>query len=326
MFSLKNINTWLPLSAAFLVILVILLILGWAVTVGNANSEERDIESCSKMHHQFHADTKSIMQELRNQASSRDEGHQKVLKSLRKEHQALHRAMREKKSCLSVSLPLSRSVSSIAMPSSGSTSALPAEGFSSTSAVPSPFTAVPSVSPSSPSWDGSPPPSVPSPSISSSHSSTVSTSSGTLRSSTSASSSSASSSASSLSSSSSDKLGPWLTNVSLSPTSGPPGTVFTFTASAEDPAGLVRIIYDIAYPNSSYVLRPNCNFAGSTSETCTISEAIDVGQSPAVLGEYKITIRLLDALHNVSTFYQNGTAVNSNESTHTIPIPSILIQ
>lgn len=124
----------------------------------------------------------------------------------------------------------------------------------------------------------------------------------------------------------SDALGPWITNLSISPTSGNVGVIVTFSVTAEDSAGIGNIVYDIRYPNSSYVLRPNCNFNGAQSGTCTFSESIDHGIQPTILGEYIIeSVRATDLLGNVSTYYPNGTVLNSQQSTHSLTIPVINI-
>ena len=125
----------------------------------------------------------------------------------------------------------------------------------------------------------------------------------------------------------SSSFGPWITSLSISPTSGPPGTVITFTTSAEDPNGVGSIVVDIKYPGTSYTLRPNWNLAGATSGTQTFSESIDHGISPTILGEYVIeSIRAADSLGNVSKYYPSGAVENSNESSHNFVIPSISIQ
>jgi hypothetical protein len=128
-----------------------------------------------------------------------------------------------------------------------------------------------------------------------------------------------------------DKLGPTITDLSISPTSGPAGTIFTFTVTADDPSGLVNVIYDIKYPDSPvfdtpYFLHPNCNFSGEKQGTCTFSQAIDIASSPAILGQYTVaSIRATDTQGNTSTYFPNGTVTNGNENTHTLNIPAITI-
>lgn len=123
-----------------------------------------------------------------------------------------------------------------------------------------------------------------------------------------------------------DTLGPLITNISISPTTGNPGQIVTFSVTAQDPAGIGNVIYDIYYPNSTYVLRPNCNFNGAISGTCSFSESIDHGISPTLLGDYVIkTVRTNDKLNNVATYYPNGTVTNSSQNTHNLTIPAITI-
>jgi len=127
-----------------------------------------------------------------------------------------------------------------------------------------------------------------------------------------------------------DTLGPWITDLSILPTEGSPGEVITFTASAQDPSGVKTIVYDITYPPSSssdgYVLRPNCNFDATTNSSCTLSQTIDYGISPAILGDYTIAIRIVDNAGNLATYYSNGSVENSEDSVHELNIPSIAIQ
>lgn len=123
-----------------------------------------------------------------------------------------------------------------------------------------------------------------------------------------------------------DTLGPWITNLSISPSTGNPGQIVTFSVTAQDPAGIGNVIYDIYYPNSTYVLRPNCNFNGATSGTCSFSESVDHGISPTLLGDYVIkTVRTNDKLGNMATYYPNGTVTNSSQNTHNLNIPAITI-
>lgn len=122
-------------------------------------------------------------------------------------------------------------------------------------------------------------------------------------------------------------LGPWITFLSITPTSGPPGMVITFTVTAEDQNGIESIGNNIKYPGTNYTLRPNWNLGGATRGTQTFSQSIDLGMSPTKLGEYVITsIRAVDSLGNISTYYPNGVVENSNGSTHNLIIPSIFIQ
>ena len=124
-----------------------------------------------------------------------------------------------------------------------------------------------------------------------------------------------------------DTFGPWITNLSITPTSGSPGVIITYTVTAEDPDGVTNIINDIKYPGSIYYLRPNWNLGGATNGTQTFSETVDHGMSPTLLGQYVIeTIRAADSLGNISTYYPDGTVENSIQSTHNLTIPSILIE
>jgi peptidoglycan hydrolase-like protein with peptidoglycan-binding domain len=123
-----------------------------------------------------------------------------------------------------------------------------------------------------------------------------------------------------------DTTGPLITNLSVSPTSIDSGESVTFTATIEDQSGIENVIYDIRYPNSSYVLRPNCNFEGVKSGTCTFTESIDHGISPTLYGEYVIdSIRVTDSLDNLATYYPNGSVSGSSQDTHNLSIPTILI-
>ena len=163
------------------------------------------------------------------------------------------------------------------------------------------------------------------PSNSSSFSSLSSSSSvGSSSSSSVASSSSSSSIATSTPPIANDNLGPWITNLSISPTSINPSGLVTFTVTAEDLNGIGSIVVDIKYPNSNYYLRPNFNFSGATSGTQSFTETIDHGTSPTILGDYTIvTIRAVDSLGNLSTYYPNGTVTNAKQGTHTLTIPVI---
>lgn len=121
-----------------------------------------------------------------------------------------------------------------------------------------------------------------------------------------------------------DNLGPWITNLSILPTSINPGGLVAFTVTAEDSNGIGSIVVDIKYPNSNYYLRPNFNFSGATSGTQTFTETIDHGISPTILGDYIIvTIRAVDSLGNLSTYYPNGTITGAKQGTHALTIPVI---
>ena len=123
-----------------------------------------------------------------------------------------------------------------------------------------------------------------------------------------------------------DNLGPWITSLSISPTTILPGGLVTFTVSAEDPNGIGSIVNDIKYPGISYTLRPNWNLGGATSGIQTFSNSIDHGISPTILGEYIIeSIRAVDSLSNVSTYYPNGTVTNAKQGTHSLVIPTITV-
>ncbi|PIR74020.1 MAG: hypothetical protein COU35_04750 [Candidatus Magasanikbacteria bacterium CG10_big_fil_rev_8_21_14_0_10_47_10] len=122
-----------------------------------------------------------------------------------------------------------------------------------------------------------------------------------------------------------DSTGPWITSLSISPATGQAGLIVTFTVTAEDPTGMGNLIFDIRYPNG-YYLRPNCNFEGATTGYCTFSETIDHGIQPTIFGDYIIeTIRAVDNLDNISTYYPNGTVTNSIQATHNLVLPSIAI-
>src|SRR3989344_6469379 len=128
-----------------------------------------------------------------------------------------------------------------------------------------------------------------------------------------------------------DNFGPWITNLSITPTDINPGGLVTFTVSAEDPNGIGSIVVDIKYPpcschDSDYYLRPNFNFSGANSGTQTFTETIDHGTSPTILGDYIITtIRAVDSHGNLSTYYPNGTVSNAKQETHTLTIPVIKV-
>ena len=124
----------------------------------------------------------------------------------------------------------------------------------------------------------------------------------------------------------SDGKGPWITALSVSPVSTSPGGQVTFTVSAEDPDGIGNVIYDIRYPSpsSAYVLRPNCNFNGAKTGTCSFTQAIDIGISPVVTGAYVIeSVRATDLANVTATYYPNKTVANVKQSTHNLTIPSI---
>lgn len=121
-------------------------------------------------------------------------------------------------------------------------------------------------------------------------------------------------------------LGPWITDLSITPISGLPGTIFTFTITAEDPSGLASIAPRIKYPGSNYTLNPNWQFYGAVSGTQTFTSVIDHGISPTLLGEYVIEyIKASDSFQNHSFYYPNGTVINAIQSTHNLTIPSITI-
>ncbi len=123
----------------------------------------------------------------------------------------------------------------------------------------------------------------------------------------------------------SDTLGPWITSLSVSPTSGSPGTIIGFTTTAEDPSGLAYVIFSVKYPDG-YTVQPKCNFNGATSGTCTVSQAVDIQKEPQQLGQYVIaSIQAADSSGKIATYYPNGTVSNSNQSTHSLTIPSITI-
>jgi peptidoglycan hydrolase-like protein with peptidoglycan-binding domain len=125
---------------------------------------------------------------------------------------------------------------------------------------------------------------------------------------------------------SSDTTGPLITNLSISPTSIESGGLVTFTATIEDSSGIENVIYDIHYPNSDYILRPNCNFEGVNSGTCTFTESIDHGISPTLYGEYVIeSIRVTDSLGNLATYYPNNSVSGGSQDTHNLSIPTIYI-
>lgn len=128
-----------------------------------------------------------------------------------------------------------------------------------------------------------------------------------------------------------DTLGPWIVNLSISPTNGYERETITFTVTAEDSTGIGNIIYDIRYPNDGrwdapYYLRPNCNFFGAKSGTCTFSESIDHATEPQLYGEYVIEkIRAQDILGNVSIYYPDRTVSKSLQNNHNLTIPIITI-
>src|SRR3989344_4751847 len=124
----------------------------------------------------------------------------------------------------------------------------------------------------------------------------------------------------------SDILGPWITNLSISPTMGGAGQIITFSVTAEDSAGIGNIVLDIRYPGISYYLRPNWNFGGAQSGTQIFSQAIDNAMSPTRYGDYVIeSIRAVDKLNNVSTYYPNYSVLNSLQTKHSLLIPAITI-
>lgn len=123
-----------------------------------------------------------------------------------------------------------------------------------------------------------------------------------------------------------DDFGPLITSLSISPTSVATDGPVTFSVTAEDPTGIGNVIYDIRYPNSSYVLRPNCNFYGATSGTCVFTESVDHAMLPRVSGNYVIeTVRAGDRSDNVTTYYPNGTVTGGESSVHNLTIPVIAV-
>jgi len=126
---------------------------------------------------------------------------------------------------------------------------------------------------------------------------------------------------------SSDTIGPTITSLTITPVSTVIGGSVSFSVTAEDPSGVRSVVYDIKYPGSSYVLRPNCNLNGVISGTCGFGQPIDDGiQNPSLLGDYVIqTVRATDALGNVATYYPDGTVTNGASTTHTLTIPAIAI-
>src|SRR5262249_50629730 len=74
-----------------------------------------------------------------------------------------------------------------------------------------------------------------------------------------------------------DFLGPRITSLSIAPIATVSGGTITFSATAEDQNGVGNVVYDIRYPDGpviGFYLRPNCNFGGVTSGTCTFSQSI----------------------------------------------------
>lgn len=124
----------------------------------------------------------------------------------------------------------------------------------------------------------------------------------------------------------SDTTGPTITSLSITPTNTTVGGAVSFSATAEDPSGIQTIIYNIHYPGSSYVLRPNCNYNGVTSGTCGFGESIDHGiQNPSILGDYIINIRIVDLLGNSAYYYSNGSVTGGVSATHSLTIPAVTI-
>lgn len=123
-----------------------------------------------------------------------------------------------------------------------------------------------------------------------------------------------------------DTVGPTITSLSITPASTVIGGAVSFNATAEDPSGVGQLVYNIHYPGSAYVLRPNCNFNGVTSGTCGFGQPIDDGiQNPSLLGDYVIDIRIVDLLGNSAYYYANGTVTNGVNATHGLTIPAITI-
>lgn len=123
-----------------------------------------------------------------------------------------------------------------------------------------------------------------------------------------------------------DGFGPTITELTITPTTTNPGGLITFSVSAEDVNGVANVIYDIRYPNGTYVLRPNCNFLGAVSDICEFTESIDQGIRPALLGDYVIeSVRAVDTHGNVAIYYPDGTASGTVSSSHSLPIPVIEI-
>ncbi|KKW19649.1 MAG: hypothetical protein UY63_C0008G0009 [Parcubacteria group bacterium GW2011_GWA2_51_10] len=123
-----------------------------------------------------------------------------------------------------------------------------------------------------------------------------------------------------------DNSAPTIDRLFISPTVIHAGQLITFTALAHDKCGVGSVVYDIHYPASSYVLRPNCNFNGGKRDICSFTETIDHGISPALLGEYKIIVRIADIKGNVATYYPDGTLQGGSSNSHRLSIPSILVQ
>ncbi len=122
-------------------------------------------------------------------------------------------------------------------------------------------------------------------------------------------------------------LGPWITYLSITPTSGPRGTIITYTVTAEDPDGVTSIVNDFIYPEpiTSSPYHPNWNLGGATSGTQTFSEPMDP-LHPTLYGVYVLEkIRAIDSLNNVTTYYPDGTVTNGVQTTHNLTIPSIFI-
>lgn len=125
--------------------------------------------------------------------------------------------------------------------------------------------------------------------------------------------------------------GPWITALSISPTSGPAGTQVTFSVTAEDPNGVASIVIEIRYPDNTVydgprTIEPNWNLRGVTSGSQTFTESVDHNTSPAILGEYEIVkITAYDSDGNYSRYYPNGNVENNKQSTHNLTIPSITI-
>lgn len=123
-----------------------------------------------------------------------------------------------------------------------------------------------------------------------------------------------------------DTAGPWITALSITPTSIVAGDAVTFTVTADDPDGVSNVIYDVRYPDGLYFLRPNCNFLGATSTTCSFSQTIDHAIVPTEYGDYTIvSVRASDTKGTVATYFPNGTVTGGREATHSLTIPPIRV-
>ena len=123
-----------------------------------------------------------------------------------------------------------------------------------------------------------------------------------------------------------DISAPMIDRLFIGPTVIHAGEPVTFTVSAHDDCGINTVIFDIHYPATTYVLHPNCNFDGRVRDMCSLTETIDHGFSPPRLGEYTISVRIVDVKGNVARYHADGTLEGGNSPTHSIFIPSILVQ